>query len=46
MQQGPSDPLITVSQSGLIGLHGWQSVERSQRNLFVFEKDPTFLNEK
>jgi hypothetical protein len=46
MQQGPIDPLITISEAGLVGLHGWQTVERSMRNLFSFEKDPSVLNEK
>jgi neurobeachin-like protein 1/2 len=46
MQQGPTDPLITITQSGLIGIHGWQAFERSMRNLFTFEKDPSLLNER
>lgn len=46
MQQGPSDPLITISLSGLIGVHGWQATVRSQRNPFAFEKDPSLLSEK
>lgn len=46
MQQGLSDPLISVSQSGIIGVNGWQSNDRSLTNLFSFEKDPSLLNEK
>lgn len=46
MQQGLSDPLISVSQSGVIGVNGWQSNDRSLTNLFSFEKDPSLLNEK
>ncbi len=46
MQQGPIDPLITLSQSGILGIHGWQAYERSVKNIFTFEKDPSLLNEK
>jgi WD40 repeat protein len=44
MQQ---DPLITICQSGVIGVNGWQSYDRSQTNLFFsFEKDPSLLSDK
>jgi hypothetical protein len=46
MQQGLSDTMITVCQSGVIGVNGWQAYERSMANLFSFEKDPSHLNEK
>jgi hypothetical protein len=46
MQQGLSDPLITVCQSGVVGVNGWQAYERSMANLFSFEKDPSLLSEK
>jgi hypothetical protein len=46
MQQGPIDPLITISESGILGVHGWQAYERSVKNIFTFEKDPSLLNEK
>lgn len=46
MQQGLSDPLISLSQSGIIGVNGWQAYERSLTNLFSFEKDPSLLNER
>jgi hypothetical protein len=46
MQQGLSDTMITVCQSGVIGVNGWQAYERSLANLFSFEKDPSHLNEK
>ena len=44
--QGLSDPLITVCQSGVIGVTGWQAHERSLANLFSFEKDPSLQSEK
>lgn len=46
MQQGLSDPLLSISQSGVIGVNGWQAYERSLTNLFSFEKDPSLLSEK
>ncbi|CAF0785781.1 unnamed protein product [Brachionus calyciflorus] len=46
MQQGLSDPLITICQSGVVGVNGWQAYERSLTNLFSFEKDPSLLNER
>jgi hypothetical protein len=46
MQQGPTDPLITITSMGMIGVHGWQTYDRSVRSLFSFEKDPALLNEK
>ena len=46
MQQGLSDPLLSVSQSGVIGVNGWQAYERSPTNLFSFERDPSLLSDK
>lgn len=46
MQQGLSDPLLSITQSGVIGVNGWQAYERSLTNLFSFEKDPSLLSEK
>jgi len=46
MQQGLSDPLISITQSGVIGVNGWQAYEKSLGNLFSFEKDPSLLSEK
>jgi len=46
MQQGLSDPLLSITQQGVIGVNGWQAYERSLTNLFSFEKDPSLLNEK
>jgi hypothetical protein len=46
MQQGLADPLISITQSGVIGVNGWQAYEKSLTNLFSFEKDPSLLNEK
>jgi hypothetical protein len=46
MQQGLADPLLSITQSGVIGVNGWQAYERSLTNLFSFEKDPSLLSEK
>ena len=46
MQQGLSDPLLSISSSGVIGVNGWQAYERSLTNLFSFEKDPSLLSDK
>jgi hypothetical protein len=46
MQQGAVDNLITLSESGVLGLHGWQAYEKSVKNVFTFEKDPSLLHEK
>jgi hypothetical protein len=45
MQHSLADPLISITQSGLIGVNGWQSNESSETSSFVFEKDPSLLNE-
>ena len=46
MQQGLSDPLISITQSGVIGVNGWQAYEKSLGNLFSFEKDPSLMSDK
>ena len=46
MQQSLADPLISISRSGILGVNGWQSIERSETSMFAFERDPSLLNEK
>ncbi|XP_078489274.1 neurobeachin-like protein 1 [Ciona intestinalis] len=40
MQSGMPDAMVTVSESGVIGTHGWLPYDRSITNYFTFEKDP------
>lgn len=38
--------MITICESGVIGVNGWQAYERSAANLFSFEKDPSLLSNR
>nr|XP_055198957.1 neurobeachin-like protein 2 isoform X3 [Nyctereutes procyonoides] len=44
--QGSSDLLVTVSASGLLGVHNWLPYDRNINNYFSFNKDPTIGNPK
>uniref|UniRef100_A0A8C0KM69 Neurobeachin-like protein 2 n=1 Tax=Canis lupus dingo TaxID=286419 RepID=A0A8C0KM69_CANLU len=44
--QGSSDLLVTVSASGLLGIHNWLPYDRNINNYFSFNKDPTIGNPK
>ncbi|GAB6029770.1 Neurobeachin-like protein 1 [Chamberlinius hualienensis] len=40
------DPLITVSQSGIIGIHNWLPYNKSISSFFTLDVDPTTTNAK
>ncbi|EFB19185.1 hypothetical protein PANDA_000627, partial [Ailuropoda melanoleuca] len=44
--QGSSDLLVTVSASGLLGIHNWLPYDRNINNYFSFSKDATIGNPK
>nr|XP_035963586.1 neurobeachin-like protein 2 isoform X3 [Halichoerus grypus] len=44
--QGSSDLLVTVSASGLLGIHSWLPYDRNINNYFSFSKDATMGNPK
>ncbi|XP_061165431.1 neurobeachin-like protein 1 isoform X2 [Saccostrea echinata] len=46
IQHGMSDTMVTISESGIIGLHGWLPYDKSISNYFTFEKDPALSNPK
>ncbi|KAH9489603.1 Neurobeachin-like protein 1 [Bulinus truncatus] len=46
LQQGMPDSLITVTQEGIIGVHGWLPFDKSIPNFYTFDKDPTMLSPK
>ena len=37
---------VTISEGGIIGLHGWLPYDKSISNYFTFEKDPALANPK
>ncbi|XP_054846873.1 neurobeachin-like protein 2 [Eublepharis macularius] len=46
MTQGSPDMLVTVSDNGLLGTHGWLPYDKNISNYFSFTKDPTVSNSK
>lgn len=48
IQHGMLEPLVTVSQNGIIGVHGWLPYDRARTipNYYTFEKDPACSNNK
>jgi len=44
IQSGMPDAMVTMSESGVIGLHGWLPYDRSITNYFTFERDPAVGN--
>ncbi|XP_078323505.1 neurobeachin-like protein 1 isoform X4 [Crassostrea virginica] len=46
IQHGMADTMVTISEGGIIGLHGWLPYDKSISNYFTFEKDPALANPK
>lgn len=46
IQHGMADTMVTISEGGIIGLHGWLPYDKSISNYFTFEKDPALSNPK
>ncbi|XP_059178496.1 neurobeachin-like protein 1 [Physella acuta] len=46
LQQGMPDSLVTITEDGIIGVHGWLPFDKSIPNFYTFDKDPTMLNVK
>ncbi|XP_074640856.1 neurobeachin-like protein 1 isoform X2 [Tubulanus polymorphus] len=43
IQAGMPDSMITVSDDGILGIHGWLPYDKSISNYFTFERDPSLL---
>ncbi|XP_067686159.1 neurobeachin-like protein 1 [Haliotis asinina] len=46
IQHGMPDSMITVTENGIIGIHGWLPFDKSISNYYTFEKDPSMFNAK
>ncbi|GFO07271.1 neurobeachin-like protein 1, partial [Plakobranchus ocellatus] len=46
LQQGMPDNLISLTEAGIIGVHGWLPFDKSIPNFYTFDKDPTMLSNK
>ncbi|KAG1669663.1 Neurobeachin-like protein 1 [Nymphon striatum] len=46
IQHGMPDSMVTVNETGIVGVHGWLPYDKSISNYFTFEKDPTLANNK
>ncbi|KAK3582874.1 hypothetical protein CHS0354_012486 [Potamilus streckersoni] len=46
IQHGMSDTMVTVTDSGIIGTHGWLPYDKNIPNYFTFDKDPSTANPK
>ncbi|XP_041374666.1 neurobeachin-like protein 1 [Gigantopelta aegis] len=46
VQYGTPDSMITVTENGIVGVHGWLPFDKSISNYYTFEKDPSMLNSK
>ncbi|KAK3721190.1 hypothetical protein RRG08_044202 [Elysia crispata] len=46
LQQGMPDSLISLTQEGILGVHGWLPFDKSIPNFYTFDKDPSMFNNK
>ncbi|XP_021366386.1 neurobeachin-like protein 1 isoform X2 [Mizuhopecten yessoensis] len=46
IQHGMPDTMVTVSEEGIVGMHGWLPYDKSISNYFTFDKDPAIANSK
>ncbi|XP_064646322.1 neurobeachin-like protein 1 isoform X2 [Lineus longissimus] len=46
IQQGMPDAMVTVTEDGALGIHGWLPYDKSISNYFTFERDPSLGNPK
>ncbi|XP_025103761.1 neurobeachin-like protein 1 isoform X2 [Pomacea canaliculata] len=46
LQKGMPDSMITVTEDGIIGVHGWLPFDKNIINYYTFEKDATVLSQK
>ncbi|XP_071791552.1 neurobeachin-like protein 1 [Asterias amurensis] len=44
--QGMPDIMVTVTEKGTVGAHGWLPYDKSISNYFTFEKDSSLINAK
>ncbi|XP_066264160.1 neurobeachin-like protein 1 isoform X5 [Branchiostoma lanceolatum] len=41
IHHGMPDAMVTISERGVVGIHGWLPYDKNISNYFTFEKDPT-----
>ncbi|XP_071942779.1 neurobeachin-like protein 1 [Antedon mediterranea] len=46
IQHGMPDNMITVSERGIMGVHGWLPYDKYVSYFFTFDRDPSLLNAK
>lgn len=46
LQKGMPDNMITVTEDGIIGVHGWLPFDKNINYYYTFEKDATMLSSK
>lgn len=46
LQKGMPDNMVTVTEDGIIGVHGWLPFDKNINFYYTFEKDATMLNLK
>ncbi|XP_076450797.1 neurobeachin-like protein 1 [Babylonia areolata] len=46
LQKGMPDNMITVTEDGIIGVHGWLPFDKNINFYYTFEKDATMLSSK
>ncbi|RUS76849.1 hypothetical protein EGW08_015382, partial [Elysia chlorotica] len=46
LQQGMPDSLISLTQEGILGVHGWLPFDKSIPNFYTFDKDPSMFSNK
>ncbi|XP_006816022.1 neurobeachin-like protein 1 [Saccoglossus kowalevskii] len=46
IDHGMPDNMITLSERGILGIHGWLPYDKIISNYFTFERDPTLVSPK
>ncbi|XP_077997957.1 neurobeachin-like protein 1 isoform X2 [Glandiceps talaboti] len=46
IDHGMPDNMITISERGVLGVHGWLPYDKIISNYFTFERDPTLVSPK
>ncbi|BFZ22107.1 hypothetical protein BsWGS_25146 [Bradybaena similaris] len=46
LQQSMPDSMITVTEDGVVGVHGWLPFDKAVPNFYTFDKDSSMLNPK
>ncbi|CAH1788242.1 unnamed protein product [Owenia fusiformis] len=46
IQHGMPDAMVSVSNEGVVGIHGWLPYDKSISNYFTFERDPSMVTNR